>query len=1471
MRKFYFFKAFIILICCGLSISQSYSQCSGIPTAGSVSPASQTICASTNLILNLSGQDVSTGIVLQWQISLDGGSTFSNLTGETSSSLTAINPSVGNLIYRCKVTCSNTNDSAFSSSANITVTPGIDILPNVLSNTTCIGACDGLIDVNVTGGDGVFFFNWSDGSTNEDIMDLCSGIYTINVSDLSGCSNSEDFLINEPLELTTIINDGTICTGDTLILDAITSGGTGTYTTNWFPTSDLVSSVGPQVGAFPANTTVYTATVTDANGCISTSTATITVNPLPTITATLASGGSINQGATDTLFAGGGIAYMWNDGSSNFSTNDTVVITPLTTTNYTVVGADVNGCENSTSINLTVIPGALSISAVATDVTCFGGFNGSADLTVMGGASPFTYSWSNGSLTEDITGLNAGTYFVTVIDAAQDTQTTSVTILEPSQLILSQTSLTNVVCGSTSGEISINISGGVQPYSINWSNGQTTATIDSLSAGIYSVSVTDSNSCFASDAFNVLDQYLNSSIHGTAILQGNFLNAGTAYLYEITDTTAYLLKDSALLNSFGEFDFSVGFASNFIVSVKPDQVLYPNTLTTFFGDVYRWSDADTVNTLCASGDTIGINVFSFSDSTGTGFISGVLLDITDTTNQRRPGEPIRGIDIILEDVPGGNSISQRTTTDSNGEYSFSNVRSGNYQLFVQIPGCQMINTYQISISGTNSIINRDFFVDSLDGFIDTTLAIPLQVCGFNSAFSASTVCIGDTTLFTDLSTGVPTAITGYQWDFDGNGVVDDTTKANVLAVFNTAGTFNATLVLFTYDSLCFDTAQVTVTVNDLPRVVVTPDTMLCSRTALNLYASGALSYVWNTDTLISDLTNDTVAINTNTAFTKDFIVTGTDINGCSNADTASITTFPTPYANFIIEENNICLGSIADFRDTSLNVPVGSTYAWDFNNDGVVEDTTSGSISFQYADDGGYNVELSITSPNGCSDSLYKAITIRPNPIDVSAGFDKSLICGASTNMNAYSNTAGVTYLWTPNYYLNNPFIANPAATPDTTTSYVVKATKDGCSDYDTIVVNVTPLSIDAGLDKDIVCGNSTTINATSNGVTGTLYQWTPGEGLSSQTKINPTASPFETTTYVVTAYKNTCIATDTVTVNVTPMTVSAGSDKTIICGQSATISATSPGSTGVTWVWSPSLGVANPSIANTTTSPSQTTQYVLTGTKGNCVSIDTLKITVTPFTVSAGVDKTIDCGSSTQLQSSSFYTSGTSYLWTPSTGLSNPLTLSPSASPETTTNYLLTVTKGSCVSTDSVKVSVNHAIPLAFSADKTIFSNKYPPYTVKFTNNTPNSTGYVFTWNFGDSTALITSKNYTYSYQKAGVFSVSLYAQNLSGGCKDTLTYTDYIVAWTPTAVPSLLAENHEIEVYPNPGNGIATIDLSNSEIKEGLISVSNISGQVVYSNQIKIGTDKLVVNLNDLESGVYFIKIESESTVVVKRYVKE
>src|SRR5206468_5366504 len=125
-------------------------------------------------------------------------------------------------------------------------------------------------------------------------------------------------------------------------------------------------------------------------------------------------------------------------------------------------------------------------------VQCFGNATGSVDLTVSGGTAPYTYAWSNGATTQDLTGLTAGTYNVTVTDANGCTATASATLIQPAAALTASTTQVNVQCfGNATGSVDLTVSGGTAPYTYAWSNGATTQDLTRLTAGAYNVTVTD--------------------------------------------------------------------------------------------------------------------------------------------------------------------------------------------------------------------------------------------------------------------------------------------------------------------------------------------------------------------------------------------------------------------------------------------------------------------------------------------------------------------------------------------------------------------------------------------------------------------------------------------------------------------------------------------------------------------------------------------------------------------------------------------------------------------------------------------------------------------------------------------------------------------------------------------------------------------------------------------------------------------
>ena len=136
----------------------------------------------------------------------------------------------------------------------------------------------------------------------------------------------------------------------------------------------------------------------------------------------------------------------------------------------------------------------ITATPVVTNTTCTA-LIGAINLTVSGGTSPYTYSWSNGATTEDLTGLAAGIYTVTITDANGCTTNLPVTVGTDMSTITVIPVVTNTICTASLGAINITVSGGTSPYTYLWSNGATTEDISGLKSGTYTVTITDANGC----------------------------------------------------------------------------------------------------------------------------------------------------------------------------------------------------------------------------------------------------------------------------------------------------------------------------------------------------------------------------------------------------------------------------------------------------------------------------------------------------------------------------------------------------------------------------------------------------------------------------------------------------------------------------------------------------------------------------------------------------------------------------------------------------------------------------------------------------------------------------------------------------------------------------------------------------------------------------------------------------------------
>ena len=324
------------------------------------------------------------------------------------------------------------------------------------------------------------------------------------------------------------------------------------------------------------------------------------------------------------------------------------------------------------------------------------------------------------------------------------------------------------------------------------------------------------------------------------------------------------------------------------------------------------------------------------------------------------------------------------------------------------------------------------------------------------------------------------------------------------------------------------------------------------------------------------------------------------------------------------------------------------------------------------------------------SDEQWMAATLVLIPIVCSAAAvasGNSPICAGEDINLTESGGDSTSWSWSgPNSFTStyqNPTISSTNTASNGT--YTVTITdSNGCTATDavTITVNASPTA-NAGTDAAICIGSSTNLSASG----GISYSWSPSTGLNATNVSNPTASPTTTTTYTVTVTDaNGCTNTDDVIVTVNSLPIAeTGTNITICSGSSVNLYV----SGGYSYSWSPSTGLNATNVFNPIANPTSTTTYTVTVTGFNgCTATDQLTVNVSSLiTANAGADTSICHGSSTSLITSG----GTSYAWSPSTGLSATNVPNPTASPTTITTYVVTVTDSNgCTNTDDVIVNVN-------------------------------------------------------------------------------------------------------------------------------------------------------------------------------------
>ena len=373
----------------------------------------------------------------------------------------------------------------------------------LVTNVACNGGSNGAINLTPSGGTAPYYFNWGGGITTEDRTSLAAGSYSVQITDANGCTATQNITVTEPtaLVVSASLQTNVSCNGgSTGSATVAVTGGTAGYTYSWSPSGGTAATAtGLAAGA-------YTVTVTDANGCTATQSFTITQPTALVANAASQTNVSCNGGTNGTAtvaVTGGtlGYTYSWLPSGGTAAT-----ATGLSAGNYTVTITDANGCISTQSFTIAQPTALVASAASQTNVSCNGGANGTATVAVTGGTPGYTYSWlPSGGTTATATGLAAGAYTVTVTDANGCTATQSFTVTQPTALVASIGSQSDLTCeGSDNGTATVVVTGGNPGYSYSWApNGGTSATATGLAAGIYTVTIIDANSCSTTQTFTI--------------------------------------------------------------------------------------------------------------------------------------------------------------------------------------------------------------------------------------------------------------------------------------------------------------------------------------------------------------------------------------------------------------------------------------------------------------------------------------------------------------------------------------------------------------------------------------------------------------------------------------------------------------------------------------------------------------------------------------------------------------------------------------------------------------------------------------------------------------------------------------------------------------------------------------------------------------------------------------------------------
>lgn len=468
-----------------------------------------------------------------------------------------------------------TDDNGCSTNAFTTITQPEELAVTISGSTSVCEGTTTTLTANVQGGTADFTYSWSNSATTSSITTpqlTTATEYSVTVTDANNCSASASVIVEIGDTPGITIADVTpICVGGNTMLQAnVSNAGTG-YTVEWSSTdtgaglpaditTDAITVAPTSAGTYTYTVSLTATSCSDGQPFTSSDNVQLLVNGLPDAAITNNTNETTITCSTTqiSLTATGGIAYQWSNGGAIADNNITSADT------YTVTVTDANDCSNTESIVITedVVAPTVSIinSTGTTLLTCT-----TTAINVEAQGTGTSYLWSNDTITATNTFTEAGTYFVTATAENGCSSSASLAITQPETL--TATASAEPLGNDNTTNASVTVNGGTAPYNYLWSNGETSQTINNISVGTYSVTVTDANDCSVTSSVAIS------------------LSEVTAYYPARTTTSAELKAKIVGSEDLESYKFYFGTARNNLAEVNESMTSFNNEDSTIIASV----------------------------------------------------------------------------------------------------------------------------------------------------------------------------------------------------------------------------------------------------------------------------------------------------------------------------------------------------------------------------------------------------------------------------------------------------------------------------------------------------------------------------------------------------------------------------------------------------------------------------------------------------------------------------------------------------------------------------------------------------------------------------------------------------------------------------------------------------------------------------------------------------------------------